>query len=80
MAELFTLTFSYLNNEKEYNAELQVYGYSYKIAVTIGDTVVFFEPDEERNFRAVFAEPDTKMDIDKGLLQAIAMQLEEAFK
>ena len=80
MAELFTLTFSYLNNEKEYNAELQVYGYSYKIAVTINDAVVFFEPDEERNFRAVFAEPDTKMDIDKGLLQAIAMQLEEAFK
>ena len=80
MAELFTLTFSYLNNEKEYNAELQVYGYSYKIAITINDAVVFFEPDEERNFRAVFAEPDTKMDIDKGLLQAIAMQLEEAFK
>ena len=80
MAELFTLTVSYLNNEKEYNAELQVYGYSYKIAITINDAVVFFEPDEERNFRAVFAEPDTKMDIDKGLLQAIAMQLEEAFK
>jgi hypothetical protein len=42
---------------------------------------IIFEPDEERNYRAVVPNSnENKKDIDSKLLQAIAMKLEEMFK
>lgn len=49
-------------------------GYTYKIYVQYFDVEIIFEPDEERNFRAVI-ERDDKQVISIGLLQAISEQL-----
>ena len=46
-------------------------GYSYKIYVQWFDVEIIFEPDEERNFRAI-VERDDKQVVTTGLLQAIS--------
>ena len=54
------------------------WGYSYKIMVEIEGRQVYFEPDEERNFRAV-AEGESRV-VPVQVLQAIAEALEQAFR
>ncbi|WP_152269229.1 hypothetical protein [Agriterribacter humi] len=80
MAESFILTVSGLQEERAFEAELQVYGYSHRIVVFIENEAITFEPDEEGNYRAVFKEEGKKLNIDKALLQAIATQLEKDLK
>ena len=81
MAESFTLTILYKGEQKHFEAALWLIGYTHKIAVQIGEKEVFFEPDEERNYRAVVADPQNTRDHhDRQLLQAIAEGLEETFK
>lgn len=78
MAESFTLVVSYKDKEYHLNSELRVYGYTHKIAINIEGEEILFEPDEERNYRAVIPE-GSKIKIDIGLIQAIAKALEAAF-
>ena len=81
MPDSFTISVNYKDKEFSFPAELRVFGYTHKIAVTVKDTLVLFEPDEERNYRAVLAEEDLKKnDIEKALLQAIVAELESALK
>ena len=66
-------------NGTTYTGELLTYGYSYKIVMLVNDVAVSFEPDEERNFRAIV--PLDGMDkMDKRLLTAIVEALEKNFK
>jgi hypothetical protein len=59
-----------------FSGELLTYGYSYRIIVLVNDIPVAFEPDEERNLRAIV--PPGEMDkVDKNLLQAIGTALEK---
>jgi len=77
MAEAFTLAVLYKGEQKVFDAELRVMGYTHKIAVNINDTEILFEPDEERNYRAVLAEATIhKTTLDVGLIQLIAAELE----
>jgi hypothetical protein len=62
-----------------YSGELLTYGYSYKIVVLVNDIPVAFEPDEERNLRAIVS-PGEMDKIDKHLLQAIGEELEKNTK
>ncbi len=80
MAEPFQFDIVYHDKQLIYNAELRVYGYTYKIAVQVNGTEILFEPDEERNFRAVVAEPSGKPVPDSGLLEAITNRLHELFR
>ena len=80
MAESFILTVSGLHGEKQFEAELQVYGYSHRIVVMIENEAIHFEPDEEGGYRAFFKEESKKLHIDRSLLQAIATQLEKDLK
>ena len=81
MPDSFTLNVTYKNQDLSFPAELRVFGYTHKIAVTVNDTLVLFEPDEERNYRAVVAEEELKKKhIEEGLLKAIVDELEEALK
>ena len=79
MDEGFEIPVMYNGKEEQFPARLLAYGYSYKIEVEINNSLILFEPDEERNWRAQ-SSPD---DIDKnkkistGLLEAIAHSLEE---
>ena len=81
MEEEFVFTVFYNNQEVELKATLQLFGYTHKIAVMVNDIPVLFEPDEERNYRAIlpFGEANEKK-TDTVFLQAIASKLEELFK
>ena len=81
MADTFILTIYYNGEEQEFKAELRLMGYTHKIAVNIEDTEVLFEPDEERNYRALISEADMhKKKIDTELVRLIAMELEANLK
>jgi hypothetical protein len=70
--EELVLNFTYQGAELELPLRLYPYGYTYRLEVKVGEDAVIFEPDEEGSYRA-FA--DEKLD--KGLLAAIAAQLEK---
>jgi stringent starvation protein B len=79
--ELFTFSVLHNNQVKEFEARFQQYGYSYRITIPINGVDIIFEPDEERNYRAVVSNMnENKKDVDTKLVQAIAMKLEEMFK
>ncbi len=82
MAESFLLPVIYKSKEQEYPAELLVMGYTHKIRVAIGPLHFLFEPDEEKNYRAVMetSETGTESSTDAGLLQAISETLHELFR
>jgi hypothetical protein len=68
---------TYKNQELIFNAKFIQFGYSYKFEVDVNGILVSFEPDEERNFRAII---DPTIDhanhkIDKELMQLIAEAL-----
>jgi hypothetical protein len=79
--ESFTFSVLHNNQVKEFEAQFQQYGYSYRITIPVNGVDVIFEPDEERNYRAVISNiNDNKKDVDTKLVQAIAIKLEEMFK
>lgn len=81
MAESFILTVPYKNENREFEAELKVFGYTHKIVISIDGTEVLFEPDEERNYRAVLPDSNSlKKNIDAALLKLLALELENIFK
>ncbi len=81
MAEAFTLAVLYKGEQKIFDAELRVMGYTHKIAININDAELLFEPDEERNYRAVVCEADiNKNRIDIELIKLIAAELETNLK
>jgi hypothetical protein len=81
MTESFTLSVTYHNKTREFTAELRVTGYTHRIVIMVDKNEVVFEPDEERNYRAVIYEGEVKQNPpDAGLIKAIVEGLEEAFK
>jgi len=81
MEEPFVLTVNYNNEEKEYQCTFRKWGYSYRITVNINGMETWFEPDEERNFRAVsMAEGAGQKPPDRDLLAVIAAKLCEVFR
>jgi hypothetical protein len=57
MEEPFIITVSYKGGEKEFEARLQVFGYSHRFHVDIEGTEVIFERDEEGHYRAILPQP-----------------------
>lgn len=82
MDEPFEIIVSYRGEELSFTAILLKYGYTHKIQVLVKDQQVFFEPDEERNYRAVINSNDGKEPgrVDIQLLQAIAQAIEAIVK
>ena len=68
---------TYKNQELIFTAKFIQFGYSYKFEVDVNGIIVFFEPDEERNFRAIVDPSIDHMNhkIDKELMQLIAEAL-----
>ena len=76
----FTLVVTYNGKEYQVESELRVFGYNHKIAINLEGREILFEPDEERNYRAVMPGYDgSKAEIDIGLVQAITKELAVAF-
>jgi hypothetical protein len=82
MEEEFQLPVSFNNKELRFPVRLLNYGYSYKLEVTIDDTKLLFERDEERNWRALISYEDTMADkkINVDLVKAIALSIDEVLK
>jgi hypothetical protein len=78
MEEEFELPVKYKGEEQMLNAKLIVTGYTHKFSVDVNGQIIIFEPDEERNCRAVIPYDDInhEMNIDKNLLKAIAASIE----
>jgi hypothetical protein len=78
MEENFEIAVTYKNTELIFPAVLERVGYSYRIVVKLDETLICFEPDEERNFRVVMmqGQPEAAMErIDKALLAVLHDQL-----
>jgi hypothetical protein len=74
MEDEFILPVSFEGKELELPARLLRYGYTAKIEVEIEGTPVVFEPDEERNWRAVMGFEDlvAGKKVKKELVEAVA--------
>lgn len=81
MPQPFTIQINWKNEILEFDGELREMGFTYKIAIQVEDVEVLFEPDEERNFRAVIpAEIPFRKTPDMNLLKDIAAELERNLK
>jgi len=79
MAESFTLQVQYKGQTLPFTGELRTLGYIYKIVFEVNGLEVFFERDEERNFRVIVPGDSAKAEkLDRDLLKAIADELEKA--
>ena len=82
MDETFDIPVTYKNSELTFHAKLLHLGYVYKFSVDVNGTEVFFEKDDEGNFRALVdtSNLDAGVKIDRGLLEAIAKSLVDILK
>ena len=80
MTDPFILTVNYKGSELDYSAQLLLQGYTHKFKVLINDTEVFFEPDEEGQYRVVQApgqEAAALAALDQGLLALLQQKIAE---
>ena len=78
MEEEFELPVKYKGEEQMLNAKLIVTGYTRKFSVDANGQMIVFEPDEERNYRAVipYDDIDKNKPIDIELLKQITKAIE----
>jgi hypothetical protein len=76
MTEPFELPVSYKGEEILFPAQLKQVGYTHKIVVDVYGQEVFFEPDEERNYRAIIEQEKLNKQVNVELLQALAKTIE----
>ncbi|TMI63645.1 MAG: hypothetical protein E6H07_12795 [Bacteroidetes bacterium] len=78
----FLLPVTFQGKEREFPVRFLNYGYSSKLEVEIDGTKILFEPDEERNWRALISYEDlvANKNISRELLEAVAGVIEEITK
>lgn len=72
------LPVAFKGRELELETVLKPYGYTYRFEVNVNGMPVQFEPDEERNYRALVSPEqleDNRSRLDVALLQAITQRL-----
>ena len=78
MGEQFELPVEYNGRQHLFKATLNVYGYTHKFHVDVNGQILIFEPDEERNYRAVLNyDIDINKNIDVELLKKISQAIEK---
>lgn len=82
MVEDFKIPVLFNNQRLNFPAQLLRYAYSYRIEVDVEGTMIYFEPDEERNWRALvgYEEMEMNRNLNRELLKAIATSIEEIVK
>ena len=82
MDDTIEIPVNYKNKELTFEAKFLKLGYSYKFEIDVNGTTVFFELDEERNFRAIVDQSienrNNKIDVE--LIQSIAESLQAILK
>ncbi|MGN6294104.1 MAG: hypothetical protein ACTHMV_15260 [Chitinophagaceae bacterium] len=80
MVDSFILELVYNNEPKQFEAEFhKMSRFTHRMVVNINGAQVYFEPDEERNYRAVLSENSSSVP-DAGLVKAVADKLHELFQ
>ena len=81
MPDEFEIPVNYKGEELFFAASLISAGYSYKIIVEISGTKITYEPDEQRNFRALVQPSDVQNEdqIDKNLVGEVGKTLQSIF-
>ncbi len=81
MYEPFEIPVIYKGKELSFPAKLLKLGYTHKIHVDVNGQDILFEPDEERNYRAI-VDPEKlgSNQIDFELLKAISQAIEAIVK
>ena len=72
MDDAFELPVHYKGEELNFQAHLVVSGFSSSISVNVNGLIIVFEPDEERNYRAIADYATMQKQVDVALLKAIA--------
>lgn len=82
MHDSFEIPVTYKDKDYNFPATLLNYGYTIKLEVDVDNTKVLFEPDEERNWRALISFEDIQANkkMDPELLKAIAISIEAITK
>jgi len=81
MEESFTLDVEYKGEIVEFEGRLMLSGYLHKIEMDVNGSKVLFEPDEERNYRALVSMEEAEASrLDISMLKAIANRLESLLK
>jgi len=82
MGEQFELPVDYKDEKHFFKATLNIYGYTHKFHVDVNGQTIIFEPDEERNYRAVlnYDEIENSKSIDIELIKKITKAIEEVVK
>ncbi len=77
MEENFTIDISNNGREMNFDARFVPFGYSYKILVNVNNIEVSFEPDENRNYRAIVQDQHQSnlKEKDKEIIKAIIERL-----
>ncbi len=81
MEESFKLPVKYKGGEREFEAKLLAYGYTHKFHVDLDGVGVLFEPDEERQYRAVLDNEalEKNLKANTELIQIVGNKIEELF-
>ncbi|WP_207534740.1 hypothetical protein [Desertivirga arenae] len=82
MEEGFKIPVIYKGQEREFEASLITTGYIHKFHVSIEGVGLYFEPDEERNYRAVLDEKamEKQQRPNVELVRLTGLKIEELFK
>ena len=82
MPGAFDIPVTYQGKEHSFPASLVSTGYTYKIQVDVFGKTISYEPDEERNFRALISQADLDQQdkIDKELIKEIGGMLQIILK
>jgi hypothetical protein len=80
MYEVFDLPVKHRGHEILFPAQLVQAGYMHKFKVTVGDTEVLFEPDEEGTYRALIEPEKIGKDFTSDLLADIAASIEKVLR
>ena len=81
MDESFSIEIVQKGQKLSFDARLVTVGYTHRFYVTINDLEVTYEPDEERNYRAMVnnKEHGHINDLDKELIQTVGDKIQQDF-
>ena len=82
MEDEFDLPVEYKGKKHIFKASLIVQGFTHRFQIEINGQTILFEPDEERNYRAMFeyGDAENRKNIDIELLKQIVAVIEEIVK
>lgn len=77
MSDKFQLPVLHQGEEFEFETRVETWRYGRRFYVTVGETTILFEEDEEKNIRAILPEGETGKTPGRHLVESISHSVEE---